>query len=52
MVKIRLARNGRKELPSYRIVVSDSRSPRDGKFIEEVADKVYELKDGRLRLLD
>jgi small subunit ribosomal protein S16 len=34
MVKIRLARHGRKNMPSYRVVVADSRSPRDGKFIE------------------
>jgi small subunit ribosomal protein S16 len=33
-VKIRLRRTGRKRAPSYRIVVTDSRSPRDGKFIE------------------
>ena len=35
-VKIRLRRTGRKKQPSYRIVVADSRSPRDGKFIEVV----------------
>ena len=33
-VKIRLRRVGRKKAPVYRIVVADSRSPRDGKFIE------------------
>ena len=33
-VKIRLRRAGRKKAPSYRIVVADSRAPRDGKFIE------------------
>lgn len=33
-VKIRLRRMGRKNRPSYRIVVADSRSPRDGRFIE------------------
>jgi small subunit ribosomal protein S16 len=33
-VKIRLRRTGRKRAPMYRIVVADSRSPRDGKFIE------------------
>lgn len=33
-VKIRLRRIGRKKAPVYRIVVADSRSPRDGKFIE------------------
>jgi len=33
-VKIRLMRVGKKKQPSYRVVVSDSRSPRDGRFIE------------------
>lgn len=36
MVKIRLRRVGRKHRPSYRLVVADSRSPRDGAFIEIV----------------
>ena len=35
-VKMRLKRMGQKKAPFYRIVVADSRSPRDGKFIEEV----------------
>ena len=35
-VKIRLARHGAKKRPYYRIVVADSRAPRDGRFIEEV----------------
>ncbi|MFA5575783.1 MAG: 30S ribosomal protein S16 [Tissierellaceae bacterium] len=35
-VKIRLRRMGAKKSPFYRIVVSDSRSPRDGRFIEEI----------------
>jgi small subunit ribosomal protein S16 len=34
MVKIRLRRTGAKKQPSYRVVVADSRSPRDGRFIE------------------
>ncbi len=34
MVKIRLARVGRKKKPSYRVVVADVRAPRDGSFIE------------------
>ncbi len=34
MVKIRLARVGRKKKPSYRVVVADIRAPRDGSFIE------------------
>lgn len=36
MVKIRLRRLGAKKAPFYRIVVADSRSPRDGRFIEEI----------------
>ncbi|MBI4529661.1 MAG: 30S ribosomal protein S16 [Deltaproteobacteria bacterium] len=35
-VKIRLSRHGAKKNPFYRIVVSDSRSPRDGKYLELV----------------
>ena len=35
-VKIRLRRMGQKKKPFYRIVVADSRSPRDGRFIEEI----------------
>lgn len=35
-VKIRLKRLGQKKAPFYRIVVADSRSPRDGKFIDEI----------------
>lgn len=35
-VKIRLARHGAKKRPYYRIIVADSRSRRDGRFIEEV----------------
>jgi len=36
LVKIRLKRMGAKKSPFYRVVVADSRSPRDGKFIEEI----------------
>ena len=36
MVKIRLRRMGAKKTPFYRIVVADSRYPRDGRFIEEI----------------
>jgi small subunit ribosomal protein S16 len=36
MVKIRLKRMGAKKKPFYRIVIADQRSPRDGKFIEEI----------------
>ncbi len=35
-VKIRLRRMGQKKAPFYRIIVSDSRSPRDGRFIDEI----------------
>ena len=36
MVKIRLRRLGAKKAPFYRVVVADSRFPRDGRFIEEI----------------
>ena len=36
MVKIRLRRTGKKKQPSYRVVIADSRSPRDGAFIENI----------------
>lgn len=35
-VKIRLKRIGKKKAPQYRVVVADSRSPRNGRFIEEI----------------
>jgi small subunit ribosomal protein S16 len=35
-VKIRLTRKGKKHQPTYRVVVADSRSPRDGRFIEQI----------------
>ena len=35
-VKIRLRRMGKKKAPFYRIVVADARSPRDGRFIDEI----------------
>ena len=35
-VKIRLTRMGQKKAPFYRIIVADSRSPRDGRFIDEI----------------
>ena len=35
-VKIRLKRMGQKKAPFYRVIVADSRAPRDGKFIEEI----------------
>ena len=36
MVKLRLKRMGKKKQPIYRIIAADSRSPRDGRFIEEI----------------
>ena len=36
MLRIRLRRVGKKKQPSYRIVVADSRAPRDGKFVDQV----------------
>ncbi len=36
MVKIRLRRTGKKKKPSYRVVIADVRSPRDGAFIETI----------------
>lgn len=36
MVKIRLKRIGAKKKPFYRIIIADERSPRDGKFIEQI----------------
>jgi small subunit ribosomal protein S16 len=42
MVTIRLRREGAKNAPYYRVVVTDQRSPRDGKFIEQVG--IYDPK--------
>ena len=39
MVKIRLRRMGAKKAPYYRVVVADSRYPRDGRFIEEIGTR-------------
>jgi small subunit ribosomal protein S16 len=54
--KIRLARVGSKKNPIYRVVVADSRSPRDGKFIEIVGrydpqtqPSTIELKEEKIR---
>ena len=44
-VKIRMKRVGTKNTPAFRIVVADSRSPRDGKFIEEIGT-YHPLKKG------
>ena len=40
MVRIRLRRTGRKKTPTFRIVVADSTSPRDGRFIEIIGQYV------------
>lgn len=54
MVRIRLRRTGRKKTPTYRIVVADSQSPRDGRFIEIIGqyaprqgEKALNLDTGR-----
>jgi len=44
-VKIRMKRIGARNTPVFRIVVADSRSPRDGKFIEELGS-YHPLKEG------
>jgi small subunit ribosomal protein S16 len=49
-VKIRMKRAGAKNAPAYRIVVADSRSPRDGKFIEEIGTYQPKLKDNNFTL--
>ena len=48
MVKIRLKRMGAKKRPFYRVVAADSRSPRDGKFIETLG--TYNPLDGSIDL--
>ena len=49
-VKIRLRRVGRKKSPMYRIVVADSKSPRDGKFIEIVGQDQPRTGDKAINL--
>ncbi len=51
-VKIRLRRMGQKKAPFYRVIVADERSPRDGRFIEEIgiydptkAEKVFKVDE-------
>ena len=55
MVKIRLARHGAKKRPFYRIIAADSRSPRDGRFLERLGSydptqdpTLIEIKQDRL----
>jgi small subunit ribosomal protein S16 len=50
MVRIRLRRIGRKKAPVYRIVVADSKSPRDGKFIEVIGQYYPRLTEGSLNV--
>lgn len=54
MLKIRLARFGRKKRPYYKIVVANSASPRDGKFLEQVGtyDPLLPKDDPRRVRLD
>ena len=50
MVKIRLRRVGRKNAPFYRILVADSQSPRDGKFIEIIGQYAPRQSEGSLQV--
>ncbi len=50
MVRIRLRRIGRKKAPVYRIVVADSRSPRDGKFVEIIGQYAPRQAEGGLNV--
>jgi small subunit ribosomal protein S16 len=50
MVKIRLRRVGRKKLPLYRLVVADSTSPRDGRFIETIGHYNPRQEEGGLHV--
>ncbi len=50
MVRIRLRREGRKKSPMYRIVVADSRSPREGKFIEIIGTYQPRKSEGAVDL--
>lgn len=49
-VRIRLRRTGRKKTPMYRIVVADSRSPRDGRFIEIIGQYAPRQGDTAINL--
>ena len=50
MVKIRLRRMGAKKAPYYRVVVADSRCPRDGRFIEELGSYDPMAEGDKLKL--
>ena len=49
-VRIRLKRVGARNTPVFRVVVADGRSPRDGKFIEEIGTYQPTLKDNNFKL--
>jgi len=49
-VKIRLQRKGRKKAPFYYIVVADSRSPRDGRFVERIGSYNPLLKPAEIEI--
>jgi small subunit ribosomal protein S16 len=49
-VRIRLKRIGAKNTPAYRIVVADSRSPRDGRFIEEIGSYVPTRREQNFKI--
>jgi len=49
-VTIRMSRHGAKKKPFYRIVVSDQRFPRDGRYIEQVGTFDPRLKSGAIKL--
>ncbi len=47
-VKMRLRRMGAKKAPTYRVIIADSRSPRDGRFIEEIGH--FNPRSGGLKI--
>jgi small subunit ribosomal protein S16 len=49
-VKIRMKRVGAKNKPAFRIVVTDGRSPRDGRFIEEIGTYLPQKKSDKFKL--
>jgi small subunit ribosomal protein S16 len=50
MVTVRLSRAGTKKVPFYRVVVTDHRNPRDGKFLETIGTWDPRIGEGRLVL--
>ena len=50
MVKLRLRRMGAKKAPFYRVVVADSRYPRDGRFIEEIGYYNPQIEPAEVKL--